>query len=723
MQEHFFPLCVVTPVPTKTGIRFLHPRTQYDIDNYTDEIWAFIAECNGYQTVESIIKKLGQFDATILLGIFEELKSIEVLIESREYAKYFHKFSINPMFYSHNMSFDDIAEYTRQPRLPIFEGVAFELPIEDTQLKRIAFARKSTRNFSKTQLTLNELGKILSSSYIPESSATPSAGGLYPLKLYVIVPQPGQMPTGYYEYDPMGQTLNLFNDQFDRELIEFAFNSDDLLFGAGALLVIAADLRRHMGKYSSRGYRYTLIEAGHAAQNVQLITQELGLGCLEYGGFQDDVLAEELGLVEAGVTPLITIALGHKSNVANDDSQSFLMQLQDELVGPTKPVRYVNITGGGQTAKGDSFFAASALHKPNLQQNARKSYEQRFVGGTGSSSNMALIKAIAEAYERYASGIVRVNLRSRADQIESRWLDPRKIAPLTRDQLKAYKQLQPFNENAEYEWVKGESLKDGSPVYVPVDLAFFPVFSQSLGRKPLHAGNSSGVAAFSTIEEAQRRALLEAIERDALMRSWFDRIPPKQIAHARLPFHWRRRAEYWQARGREVYVLDLSEYGVSVTQVAIVSQETYPFFVNGASASGRSFEESVSKAFHEAELVLLHMLKSPKTTPISPKVVFNPMDHARLYAHPDHFDNLEWIWQGEVSHEVPTVTKSIEVLYSELDVVSVRLSPEDAPLSVVRVLSEKLVPINFGYGSEYYTHPALEGRVHPDSLKLPHFFA
>ncbi|HWV47139.1 MAG TPA: YcaO-like family protein [Nitrospira sp.] len=723
MKQLFFPLCVATPVPTQSGIRFLHSRTQYDIDNYVDEIWAVLAECNGYQSIDGIVKKLKQFDDEILRGIIEELTSIGVLIESREIALHFHQFSNNPMLYSYNMSHEDVLEYTGRPRLPIFTGEQFSLSEPSTQLSRLQTARKSTRNFNKEQVSLDELSNVLVSTYAPDSAATPSGGGLYPLKLYMIVTQQGTMPMGYYEYDPLNRSLNLYNDSFDKEVVEFALNSDDLLYGAGAVLVIAADLKRHLGKYSNRGYRYTLLEAGHAAQNVQLACAELDLGCLEYGGFQDEVLSKELQLSEIGVTPLIVLALGHKSSDDYEDSQATLQVLRDELVGPKKPVRYVNITGGDQVAKGDSFFAASALHAPNPQQNARRSYEQRFVGGTGSSSNMAQIKAIAEAYERYASGSLRIDLIASTRTLDSRWLDPRKVAPLTVEQLKAYKKLQAFSESAFYEWVRGVSLANAEPVLLPIDLAFFPVFQEDLGRKPLHAGNSSGVAAYSNLEEAQRRALLEAIERDALMHSWFTRVPPVQISHDRLPLHWRRRAEYWQEQGREVYVLDISRHGVSVTQVAIVSREAYPSFVNGASASGNSFEESVAKAFHEAELVLLHMLKSPKTTPIDPERVFNPMDHARLYAHPAHLDNLEWVWSGQQTNVIPKVTQSVKSLYQTLDVVSVRLSPENAPLHVVRVLSEKLVPINFGYGSEYYSHPSLEGRVHPDSLKLPHFFA
>lgn len=48
----------------------------------------------------------------------------------------------------------------------------------------------------------------------------------------------------------------------------------------------------------------------------------------------------------------------------------------------------------------------------------------------------------------------------------------------------------------------------------------------------------------------------------------------------------------------------------------------------------------------------------------------------------------------------------------------------DAPLDVVRILSEKLIPINFGWKTEHYLHRSIgEGDLSPDSLKFPHYFA
>jgi hypothetical protein len=58
------------------------------------------------------------------------------------------------------------------------------------------------------------------------------------------------------------------------------------------------------------------------------------------------------------------------------------------------------------------------------------------------------------------------------------------------------------------------------------------------------------------------------------------------------------------------------------------------------------------------------------------------------------------------------------------DPVVVQLSPSSSPLKVVRVLSDKLVPVNFGFGTEHYRHHTIKrGELNQLSRKLPHYFA
>ena len=76
------------------------------------------------------------------------------------------------------------------------------------------------------------------------------------------------------------------------------------------IVFYASVLERSLWKYADRGYRYVLFEAGHVAQNVNLVVESLGLGSLNLGGFLDDRIAALLELDMDEEVPLYGTALG-----------------------------------------------------------------------------------------------------------------------------------------------------------------------------------------------------------------------------------------------------------------------------------------------------------------------------------------------------------------------------------------------------------------------------
>jgi len=729
MEQEFYPLCAVPVVPRGVGIRFLHPKEQYDVDEFVDVIWFILGLCSGYFTskyiVNKVTKEFQEVDQSTAKSIIADLANLGVIIDSREAYQHFHQLSTNPMSFQRGFSFKEIVEYTASERMPVKPGGTTYLHESGSVLNQLQSKRRSCRSFSEDKLDINTLGHILTSGYSLDKHSTPSAGGLYPLKIYVIVTrdQTG-IEAGYYEYNPENNELVHYNSNVDVDQLQYAFDSDTLLYNAPVIIVIAADFERQNGKYSNRGYRYTLLEAGHVVQNMQLASVESDVATLEYGGFLDNVLADELWMDTPRVMPIITIGVGKSSNDRIFNAMTLLEELEDKLVGSNKPIRYVRVTNGSQPEKGESFFGAIALYAPSPNQDARKSYKHRFAGGTASSSGLAKVKALAEAYERYASAQVRVDLIEKASNLRESWLDPRIVTPLSTEQYQELSFLQVFDPEVDWQWTKGVKASTGQPILVPVDLVFYPLTTDTFGRKLCFETSSSGVAAFTTQNEAVRRGLLELIERDSIMRSWFERKSPRRINLAQLPFHWQRRVAYWKQQGREVFVLDLSDYGVVTIVVVIHAYDQFPCFVSGAASSEKSFDEAVSKAFHEAELGLIQTMKKRPHKPIDPDHVSSPGDHAKLYALPDHISNIEWLWQGEETDSLPEPTATIQLLLEKFEAVTVQLSNENSPLKVVRVLSEKLVPITFGKGRELYQHRSIDnGLVHPDSLRLPHHFA
>ena len=233
---------------------------------------------------------------------------------------------------------------------------------------------------------------------------------------------------------------------------------------------------------------------------------------------------------------------------------------------------------------------------------------------------------------------------------------------------------------------------------------------------------SSGFAAYTDMAGAIDRGLLEIVERDSLMRSWYEKRSPRMLDYAILPLHLQNRAKYWSSRGHDVTVLDVSQMGVVIIEVVITS-DSYPCFVSGASSSLESFDEAAIKAFQEAESRLIYGLNEQSTRELTPEHVHSVLDHEALYAQSRRYhEHLEFLFEGEISKTIPEVATSIDTLRRRLDAVVVNVSEEDSALRVVKVLSPKLVPISFGFGAGHYSHHSLACVVDNTRL-MPHYFA
>ena len=533
---------------------------------------------------------------------------------------------------------------------------------------------------------------------------------------------------GIYQYDNKeGGFIGFDSDEnssstLNTEELGYAMNSEDALYNAPAIIVISANIDRHPKKYANRGYRYTLLEVGHIAQNIHLSSLEIGLGSLEYGGFNDDKIAQILDF-DKGEEALITIGVGHPESTKNKELKSLglISKLEKKLIGKGKPIQSVLVDNHSNIVKELDFYRA--ISKYNPPNDGYNNTDELFAFGTAPSSEMAYIKAVAEAYERYKSGLVRFDVKDSAMNLDGDWLDPRIIKPLTDEQYsKLDGRLVKFNEELEIEWIKGHK-KDGRSIYVPIDLVFYPLPKEIDYRRRVVTADSSGVAAYTDIEGATKNGLLELIERDATMRLWFNKIPPKRIDVKTLPDYYKKRAAYWKQKGRIVEFIDLSdnEKGIPIINVAIRAEnDQYPFFVSGASANPNK-KMALYKALCEAELGYSSVLNTEKIESIRPDEVESPIDHGKLYYTGTYADQIDWIWKGDFINWTEVCNTNNDKFIDKYDFIIVKLTQDMDPLQVVRVLCPELIPINFGYGNEHYSHSNNDSRVYDSSL--PHFFA
>lgn len=185
----------------------------------------------------------------------------------------------------------------------------------DISLEETLQERRSIREYSGESLTLDELSQVLwaaqgiTNEY--GNRTAPSAGGLYPLEMYVVAGDVKELEPGIYRYLPSGHELVLVVAGDRRtELCKAALDQSWVRDGA-VTLVMSAIYERTTERYGERGIRYVHMEAGHAGQNICLQATALGLGTVTIGAFHDEEIASLLAIAE-NETPLYVLPIGRK---------------------------------------------------------------------------------------------------------------------------------------------------------------------------------------------------------------------------------------------------------------------------------------------------------------------------------------------------------------------------------------------------------------------------
>ena len=178
-------------------------------------------------------------------------------------------------------------------------------------LEEAIYQRRSERNFLNKKLTLEQISQILwaAQGITGEINGVkvrtaPSAGALYPMEVYLLTDD------GLYLYQPQDHSLKTLNNKDLRESLAVAAFGQQWVAEAPISLVLSAVHERITRKYGPRGERYSLIEAGHIAQNVHLQAVALGLGSVPIGAFSEEKVSDVLGLPE-NQEPLYLIPVGY----------------------------------------------------------------------------------------------------------------------------------------------------------------------------------------------------------------------------------------------------------------------------------------------------------------------------------------------------------------------------------------------------------------------------
>ncbi|HWL26202.1 MAG TPA: YcaO-like family protein, partial [Ureibacillus sp.] len=147
------------------------------------------------------------------------------------------------------------------------------------------------------------------------------------------------------------------------------------------------------------------------------------------------------------------------------------------------------------------------------------------VAGRSNSYEMSELTAILEGLERYCGieprGKRRV-VRDSYHNLENQALNPITVGLHEKDQYKKPNfPFKPFNPDDPMNWVWGHSFLQERPILVPELLAYY---SLGYGGEGFIYETSNGCALGGSLEEAIFHAIMEVVERDSFLLTWYARL-------------------------------------------------------------------------------------------------------------------------------------------------------------------------------------------------------
>lgn len=206
--------------------------------------------------------------------------------------------------------------YPAYPTIGLPAPAPLSMPLEDAIVRR-----RSERSLRSGELSWSQLASLLHHSYgmvrdnsfvpyPPRTRAVPSAGALYPLEIYLHGTAIQGLGSGLYHYFPKDGVLHVLDERDRSAQIAAATIYPQYVAGASLVVFVTALFERSTWKYGDRGYRYTLLEAGHLAQNIDLVATALGLSSFNLGGYYDREIDDLLGIDGVTHSTLYMICIG-----------------------------------------------------------------------------------------------------------------------------------------------------------------------------------------------------------------------------------------------------------------------------------------------------------------------------------------------------------------------------------------------------------------------------
>lgn len=337
--------------------------------------------------------------------------------------------------------------------------------------------------------------------------------------------------------------------------------------------------------------------------------------------------------------------------------------------------------------------------------------------------------AILETLERYGGtrpGGKRTVLHASYAEVAQHAIDPRTLGLYPAERIAEGIPYQGFTEDARCAWVWGYSFARSEPVLVPEAYAYYRVRHLDPENPPFAYECSNGSALGNCLEEAVLHGILEVVERDAFLMTWYARLPAARIdlesAQDRtIPLL----AEMIRAElGYEIHAFDITmEHRIPTVWVMAVDPEDDNVRPKVLSAAGSHLraERALVRALSELGPMLAtfnnlypDQRERVRAMVDNPSLVRTMEEHHHLYGNPDVFSRLDFLTGSETVRQVsemPEVAPSRDLttdvrelagrhLDEGMDLIVVdQTTPEhrECGLSCAKAIIPGMLPMTFGY--------------------------
>jgi len=183
--------------------------------------------------------------------------------------------------------------------------------------------RRSIRHYARDPLTIEELAYLcwctqgivnVKAPYYTLRNV-PSAGGRHAFETYLLINRVAGIKPGLYRYLAFSHQIVAVDMTPGMTARVMAACLGQAFVRSSAVTFIWSTIIYRMAwRYSERAYRLVHLDAGHVCQNLYLAAEQIGCGTCAIGAFDDQQMADALGIDGEEEFVLYCATVGKKSD-------------------------------------------------------------------------------------------------------------------------------------------------------------------------------------------------------------------------------------------------------------------------------------------------------------------------------------------------------------------------------------------------------------------------